>query len=82
MTSVSLQPVPSLPFLILDINVKLNFKATFINIMYAYLQPFRRNFNFLNNFFFIINCFFLNFYSKIALQKILDNNKTIKNKQI
>jgi hypothetical protein len=30
--------------------------------MYAYLQPFRRNFNFLN--------------------KILDNNKKIKNKQI
>jgi hypothetical protein len=52
--------VPSLPFLILDINVKLNFKATFINIMYtySYLQPFRRNFNFLNKiFFFISNCF-------------------------
>jgi hypothetical protein len=58
-----------LPFLILDINVKLNFKATFMNIMYAYLQPFRRNFNFLNKiFFFYKQLFYLNFYSKIALQ--------------
>jgi hypothetical protein len=42
--------------------------------MYAYLQSFRRNF--------YNQLFYLNFYSKIALQKILDNNKTIKNKQI
>jgi hypothetical protein len=48
-----------LTFLIIDINVKLNFKVTFINVMYAYLQPFRRNFNFLNKiFFFIINFLF------------------------
>jgi hypothetical protein len=37
--------------------------------MYAYLQPFRRNFNFLNKiFFFYKQLFYLNFYSKIALQ--------------
>jgi hypothetical protein len=65
-------------FLVLDINVQSNFKATFINIMYAYLQPFRRNFNFLNKIFFYKQLFYLNFYSKIAL----DNNITIKNKQI
>jgi hypothetical protein len=29
-----------LSFLTLDINVKFNFKATFINILYAYFQPF------------------------------------------
>jgi hypothetical protein len=29
-----------LPFLTLDINVKFNFKATFINIVYAYFQPY------------------------------------------
>jgi hypothetical protein len=47
-----------LPVLILGINVKLNFKAIFINIMYIYLQPFRRNFNFLIKIlFFISNCF-------------------------
>jgi hypothetical protein len=37
-------------------NVKLNFKATFINIMYTYLQPFRGNFNFLNKIFFYTGC--------------------------
>jgi hypothetical protein len=36
--------------------------------MYAYLQPFRRNLNFLNKIFFYKQLFYLNFYSKIALQ--------------
>jgi hypothetical protein len=57
-----------LPFLTLDINVKFNFKATFINIVYAYFQPFWRNLYFLNKifFFFIKQLFYLNFYSKIT----------------
>jgi hypothetical protein len=29
-----------LPVLILDMNVKFNFNATFINIVYAYFKPF------------------------------------------
>jgi hypothetical protein len=41
-----------LPFLTLDINVEFNFKATFINIVYAYFQPFLHNFYFLNKIFF------------------------------
>jgi hypothetical protein len=48
-----------LPFLTLDINVKFNFKATFINIVYIYSQPFWCNFYFLNKIFFFLssNCF-------------------------
>jgi hypothetical protein len=58
-----------LSFLTLDINAKFHFKATFVNIMYAYFQPFWRNFNFSNKiFFFIKQLFYLNFHSKIALQ--------------
>jgi hypothetical protein len=34
-------------------DTRYKFKATFINIMYAYLQPFRRNLNFLNKIFFL-----------------------------
>jgi hypothetical protein len=56
-----------LPFLIIDVYVQFNFKATFINIVYAYSQPFWRNFYYLNKiFFFIKQLFYLNFYSKIA----------------
>jgi hypothetical protein len=36
------------PFVTLDINVKFNSKPTFINIVYAYSQPFWRNFDFLS----------------------------------
>jgi hypothetical protein len=35
----------------IDVNVKFHFKATFINIVHAYSQPFWRNFNFLNKIF-------------------------------
>jgi hypothetical protein len=33
-------------------DVEFNFKDTFINIVYAYFQPFWCNFNFLNKIFF------------------------------
>jgi hypothetical protein len=39
----------------IDVNVKFNFKATFINIVYAYFQPFWRNFYFLNKIFFFLS---------------------------
>jgi hypothetical protein len=44
-----------------------NFKATFINIMYAYLQPFRRNFNFLNKILIVIVLFEFLFKNSIAI---------------
>jgi hypothetical protein len=74
-----------LPFLTIDINVKFNFKATFINILYADSQPFWRNFYFLNKilFFFIKQLSYLNFYSKIACNRQWITTKyIIKNKQI
>jgi hypothetical protein len=60
-----------LPFLTLDINVKFYFRATFINIVYAYFQAFWRNFYFMNKihilFFYQAIVLFV-FFSKIALQ--------------
>jgi hypothetical protein len=41
------------------INVKFNFKQSFINIVYVYFQPFWRNFYFLNILFFIKNSYLL-----------------------
>jgi hypothetical protein len=43
----------------LDMNVIFNSKPTFINIVYAYSQPFWRNFDFLSKIFFFLsnNCF-------------------------
>jgi hypothetical protein len=59
------------PFVTLDINVKFNSKPTFINIVYAYSQPFWRNFDFLSKIlvFFYKQLFYLNFYSKITGNK-------------
>jgi hypothetical protein len=59
------------PFVTLDVNVKFNSKPTFINVVYAYSQPFWRNFDFLSKvfFFFIKQLFYLHFYSKITCNK-------------
>jgi hypothetical protein len=54
-------------FVTLDINVKFNSKPTFINIVYAYSQPFWRNFDFLSKI-----CFF--FYQTIVLFEFLFKN--------
>jgi hypothetical protein len=56
-----------LPFLTVDINVKFNFKATFMNIVYAYFQPFWHNF--LNKIFF--------FYQTIVLFEFLYKNRIV-----
>jgi hypothetical protein len=56
-----------LPFLTLDINVKFIYKPTFINIVYAYSQPFWRNFDFLNKTSF--------FYQAIVLFEFLFKNR-------
>jgi hypothetical protein len=60
-----------LSFLTTDINVKFNFKATFINIVHAYSLPFWRNFYFLKKIFvfFIKQLFYFSFYSKIACNR-------------
>jgi hypothetical protein len=50
----------------LDINVKFNSKPTFINIVYAYSQPFWSNFDFLSKIFF--------FYQMIVLFEFLFEN--------
>jgi hypothetical protein len=50
----------------LDINVKFNSKPTFINIVYAYSQPFWRKFDFLSKIFF--------FYQTIVLFEFLFKN--------
>jgi hypothetical protein len=47
----------------LDINVKFNSKPTFINIVYAYSQPFWRNFDFLSKILF----FFYQTINKIVI---------------
>jgi hypothetical protein len=54
----------------LDVNVKFNSKPTFINIVYAYSQPFWRNFDFLSKilFFFIKQLFYLNLLEICKLQ--------------
>jgi hypothetical protein len=52
----------------LDINVKFNSKPTFINIVYAYSQPFRRNFDFLSKILFFF------FYQTIVLFEFLFKN--------
>jgi hypothetical protein len=57
-----------LAYLTIDVNVKFNFKATFINIVYAYSQPFWRNFYFLNKIFFF-------FYQAIVLFEFLFKNR-------
>jgi hypothetical protein len=65
----------------LDINIKFNSKPTFINIMYAYSQPFRRNFDFLSKifFFFIKQLFYIfEFLFKNHMQQAVDNNEIIK----
>jgi hypothetical protein len=51
----------------LDINVKFNSKPTFINIVYAYSQPFWRNFDFLSKILFF-------FYQTIVLFEFLFKN--------
>jgi hypothetical protein len=51
----------------LDINVKFNSKPTFINIVYAYSQPFWRNFDFFSKIFFF-------FYQTIVLFEFLFKN--------
>jgi hypothetical protein len=55
------------PFVTLDINVKFNSKPTFINIMYAYSQPFWRNCDFLSKIFF--------FYQTIVSFEFLFKNR-------
>jgi hypothetical protein len=62
----------------LDMNVKFNFNATFINIFYAYLQPFRRNFYFLNKiFFFLLSIVLFEFLFK---NRIAINSKYVTTK--
>jgi hypothetical protein len=65
-------------------NVKFNSKPTFINIVYAYSQPFWRNFDFLSKifFFFYQTIVLFEFLFKNHMQKTVDNNEIIKNKQI
>jgi hypothetical protein len=58
-----------LPFLTLDINVKFNFKTTFIEIVYAYFQPFGRNFCFL----IVLFEFLLKNRITVGCKKIEDN---------
>jgi hypothetical protein len=56
-----------LPFLTTDVIVTFNFKATFINIMYAYFQPLWSNFYFLNKIYF--------FYQASVLFEFLFKNR-------
>jgi hypothetical protein len=64
-----------IPFLPLDINVKYKFKATFINIMYAYFQPFWRNFNFLNK----IHIYIFFYQGMVLFEHLFKNRIAINN---
>jgi hypothetical protein len=59
-------------------NVKFNFKATCINIVYAYLQPFWRNFYFLNKILFFKQ--FIVLFEFLFKNRIVINSKYVTTK--